>query len=109
MERFTVGAVVTLAFPYADFSSFKIRPALVIGNAEFNNLILCQITSKSNTSKTAITLSNKDFISGGLNLKSYIRPDKLFTVEQSLMTGSVGKLNSSKLKEVRSTVQALFD
>lgn len=109
MEELIVGAVVTLPFPFADFSSYKTRPALVIGYAEFDNLILCQITSKSYTSKTAIRLTSDEFASGDLELISYIRPDKIFTVESSLITGSVGKLNNTKLKKVKSSVQSLFD
>lgn len=109
MEELIVGAVVTLPFPYADFTSFKIRPALVVGKAEFDNLILCQITSKSYSSKAAIMLESDEFATGGLNLKSYIRPDNLFTVESSLINGRVGNINNAKLKRVRSSVQALFD
>jgi mRNA interferase MazF len=79
MGVFAVGQVVLVPFPYADFTRLKKRPALVISKAEFNNLILCQITSNALTSQRAIELADDDFEEGNLPIKSFIRPDKLFT------------------------------
>jgi mRNA interferase MazF len=99
---------VLVAFPYADFTKFKKRPALVVGMAEFDNIILCQITSKAETSKRAIPLANDDFITGGLNLDSFIRPDKLFTIEQSIIEHKAGRLQATKTERVKLRVRQLF-
>ena len=61
MGTFTVGDVVLIPFPYADFTRYKKRPALIVGLAEFNNVILCQITSKAETSKRAVSLNDASF------------------------------------------------
>src|SRR5579884_3258829 len=98
MGSFTVGDVVLVNFPYADFSAFKIRPALVVGLAEFDNFITCQITSKSNSSKRSISLSDNEFKTGSLKVDSYIRPDKLFTIEKSVVHTKAGSLKDSKTK-----------
>lgn len=108
MGSFAVGEIVLVAFPYANFSRFKKRPALVIGIAEFDNLILCQITSKAETSKRAIPLADKDFVSGGLNLDSFIRPDKIFTIEKTVIENNVGRLNAAKIEQVKLQVRRLF-
>lgn len=108
MGTFTVGDVVLITFPYADFSTFKKRPALVVGKAEFNNLILCQITSKAGISKRAILIADKDFAEGGLNLDSFARPDKLFTVETSIIEQRLGKLTSSKITDIKNSIRQLF-
>jgi mRNA interferase MazF len=108
MGSFAIGTVVLIPFPYADFSKFKKRPALVVGFADFNNLILCQITSKSDASMKAIPLDDNEFINGGLSLKSYIRPDKLFTVERSIAEAQLGLLNQSKSETVRTQIRELF-
>ena len=108
MGIFAVGDVVLVPFPYADFSIFKKRPALVAGLTEFNNLILCQITSKANTSTWAIPLNDRDFGEGGLNLDSYIRPDKIFTVEESIIEKKVGSLGIDKLESVRFQIREIF-
>jgi mRNA interferase MazF len=108
MGTFAVGDVVLLPFPYADLKRFKKRPALVVGEAEFDNLILCQITSKGDTSIRAISLHNADFSKGTLRIDSYIRFDKLFTVEPSIILGRVGALKTTKSNLVRSRVRELF-
>jgi mRNA interferase MazF len=106
---FAVGDVVLVPFPYADFSKFKKRPALVVGKAELNNLILCQITSKAATSRRAIPLYDADFAKGTLNLDSYIRFDKLFTAERSILESvAVGSLKSHKIKFVQSRIREIF-
>ena len=59
--------VVPFPFPFLDLSNAKRRPALVIANLTGNDLILCQITSKNITDIYAITITNNDFVTGGLN------------------------------------------
>jgi mRNA interferase MazF len=108
MGTFTVGDVVLIPFPYADFSVFKKRPALVVGEAEFDNFILCQITSKADTSKRAVLVSSKDFAKGSLNQDSFTRPDKLFTVEKSIIEKRLGRLENSKLIEIKRSIRQLF-
>lgn len=108
MGRFAVGDVVTVIFPYADLSHFKRRPALIVGQAEFGNYITCQITSKAATSKTAVRLFDADFNEGGLKKDSYIRPDKIFTLEPSLIQTRAGALSKTKLETAQAAVRALF-
>lgn len=108
MERPTIGDVISIAFPFSDLRAKKRRPALVIGIAEFDDLITCQITSKSYSSKKAILLSSQDFKEGGLGQISYIRSDKIFTLDSSLIQGIVGKLKYKKINEVHDSVKNLF-
>jgi mRNA interferase MazF len=104
-----IGDVILVAFPYSDLSNVKLRPALVIGKAEFNNLILCQITSKQGASKIAIKLVDGDFQNGSLNRVSYARPDKIFTAEPSIIEKHVGSLSDDSCGKVRSAVRAIFE
>ena len=108
MGQFKVGQVVTSAFPYSDLRTNKHRPALVVAIVDFDNIILCQITSKPYSSTMAIELSEQDFISGGLPVKSYIRPDKLFTAEHSIVSTIYGALKPEKLRDTLSTLRNLF-
>lgn len=85
MGQFTVGQVVSSAFPFSDLTSRKYRPALIMAIVDFDNLILCQITSKSYSSSMAIRLTQADFTKGSLPITSYLRPDKLFTAEASIV------------------------
>jgi mRNA interferase MazF len=103
-----VGTIVLVPFPFADLSRLKKRPALVIAHAEFGNVIVCQITSRQHTSKTALSLADADFIAGGLPVVSFIRPDKLSTLESGLVISELGVLTDQKLDEIKTTVRELF-
>ena len=108
MEKFTVGSVVLVAFPFSNLKGRKIRPALVLASVEFDYLILCQITSKSYSSKSAIRIESTDFEDGGLPVISYVRPDKLFTADASIIRNIAGKLGNDSIKEILQKVQTLF-
>lgn len=108
MGKFTVGEVVLVAFPFSDLKGKKLRPALVLAEVEFNNLILCQITSKPYTSQTAIKVMKDDFGLGGLPIASYARPDKLFTAEPSIIQRAIGHLTGDSRDKILAQVRDIF-
>lgn len=108
MEKFTVGSVVLVAFPFSNLKGKKIRPAFVLARVEFDNLILCQITSKPYASKSAIRIEASDFNEGSLPVISYVRPDKLFTADTSIIEGVAGKLTSDVNRTILQKVRELF-
>jgi len=108
MEKFTVGSVVLVSFPFSNLKGKKIRPALVLANVEFNNLILCQITSKSYSSKSAIRIEQSDFVEGGLPVVSYVRLDKLFTADTSIIESTAGTLTTKIKRIILRKVRELF-
>lgn len=103
-----VGSIVSVIFPFSNLKGQKIRPALVLANAEFGNLILCQITSKPYTSKIAICIKSEDFSRGNLPVTSYVRPDKLFTAEATIIKGVVGELSPKMKNKILKSVRGLF-
>lgn len=102
------GEVVLVTFPFSNLKGQKLRPALVLALAEFDNLILCQITSKQYSSKTAVKILKTDFAKGGLPVTSFARPDKLFTADTSIVKTSVGQLSKRKKDEILKSVTRLF-
>lgn len=108
MGKFAVGSVVLVTFPFSNLKGQKVRPALVLANVEFNNLILCQITSKPYTSKISIRLKSTDFATGGLPVISYVRPDKLFTADKTIIKNTVGQLTATTKNAVLNNIRALF-
>ena len=108
MGKFTVGSVVLVTFPFSNLKGQKIRPALVLANVEFDNLILCQITSKSYTSKTAIRIRSDDFSQGNLPVVSFVRPEKLFTADTTIIKNVVGELTPKTLNMILKSVRGLF-
>lgn len=108
MGKFAVGSVVLVTFPFSNLKGQKIRPALVLAQVEFENLILCQITSKPYSSKTAIQISSLDFTQGGLPVESYVRLDKLFTADATIIRNTAGVLNTKKMNKILQKIRNLF-
>jgi mRNA interferase MazF len=100
MERFVKGDIIVLPFPYSDFSQAKKRPALVISTLQGDDIILCQVTTRSVQDDYAIPISNGDFIQGSLKQLSNIRPNRLFTVDKSIILYKIGSISTSKLRKV---------
>ena len=108
MGKFAVGSVVLVAFPFSNLKGQKVRPALVLASVEFDNLILCQITSKSYTSKIAISIRPEDFTDGSLPVVSFVRPDKLFTADETIIKNTVGQLAPAIKDKILKSVRRLF-
>ncbi len=108
MGKFTVGSVVLVTFPFSNLQGQKVRPALILANVEFDNIILCQITSKPYSSKIAIRIESSDFADGSLPVVSFVRPDKLFTADASITKNIAGELTTKIKKVILQRVRRLF-
>ncbi|MES2970938.1 MAG: type II toxin-antitoxin system PemK/MazF family toxin [Patescibacteria group bacterium] len=105
----SVGTVVLINFPYADLKRYKKRPAVVVADSSLDTVILCQITSRKLPDVPAIPITKNDFASGGLPFTSYVRPDKLFTVNADMAKSSqLGVLTDQKLNELKLAIKKLF-
>ncbi|CAN5393068.1 type II toxin-antitoxin system PemK/MazF family toxin [soil metagenome] len=99
MVKPVIGDVVVLPFPQTDLQVGKRRPALVVADLAGDDLILCQITSKSHQRDPySIPLLTTDFGRGGLKLDSYIRANRLFTVDHAVVLYVVGGIKPEKLQ-----------
>lgn len=99
MAKPVVGEVVVIPFPHTDLTAGKRRPALVLVDLPGDDLILCQITSRRRFDSSSIPLDTDDFERGRLNQPSFIRPQRLFTVEQRVILYSIGTIRGVKLQE----------
>ncbi len=109
MARFITKNIVIVPFPYSNLSQAKKRPALVVANLKGNDLILCQITSqKIFKDNYSIMLNKNDFDNGGLNLDSFIRTNRLFTVDASIILYSIGVVNLKKFNLVIDKIHSII-
>lgn len=108
MVKPVAGEVVVIPFPHTDLTVGKRRPALVIVDLPGQDLILCQITSRARSDAFSVPLDSSDFQRGQLAQPSFIRPQRLFTVEHRVIVYSIGKVQAAKLNEVLGKVRALF-
>jgi|SRR3989338_1527230 len=100
MEGLVRGEVVILEFPFSNLIQVKRRPSLVIKVPKGDDVIVCQITGKSYEKSVEIPINKEDFHKGNLKVESYIRLDKIFSVEKSLIKYKVGSLKQEKFSEV---------
>ena len=100
MARFIKGDVVVVPFPFSDLTQAKRRPALVIAALDGDDLILCQITSRSVRDSYAVSLEDQDFETGNLKQPSNIRPNRIFTADNHIILYKIGNLKTEKLTEV---------
>lgn len=88
--------IVLIPFPYTDLTGFKKRPALIISNNKINyseDRICCLISS--NPSKDDILISKNDFKEGKLPFKSFVRPKRIFTINEKIIIKKLCKINSN--------------
>jgi len=100
MAAFERASVVLVDFPFSDLSDYKLRPALVLTQANDQDWFLCQITSNAGIDSKAIEISASDFEKGSLQRTSFARPDKVFTGHESLIEKRVGTLKDEKTSEI---------
>lgn len=108
MEGFVKGDIVVVNFPFSDLSSSKRRPALVLAYAENGDYLLCQITSKNIKDSWALELPEDEIIEGELFKSSNIRPNRLFTADQSIILYKAGQIAFSMRQKVVESVIALI-
>ena len=100
MEGFVRGDIIVIEFPYSHLKQYKRRPVLILKVPNGEDLIVMQITSSSYEKSVEIPLNYKDFLKGGLKRESYIRIDKIASIEKSLIKYKAGSLKQEKFNEV---------
>lgn len=76
--------------------------------AEFGDVIMCQITSKRYGGKKAVPLRRNDFTEGSLVIDSFIRPDKIATLDKSTIHQVLGGISDAKHEQVKTELKALL-
>jgi len=100
------GQVVLLPFPFADFSNFKLRPAVCLTNSTLphEQVILAAISSiiPQEMVYTELVLNSNEewFKQTGLKKTSIIKVHKLITVQKSFIEREIGSVPLLILEEI---------
>ncbi len=108
VSRYSKGDVIVVPFSFADLSGVKKRPALVLASLPGDDIVICQITGKLLSDEFSISLLDGDVIGGSLQKISWIRPNKMFTTDSSIVSYKVGQISISKIKDVEIVLVELF-
>ena len=104
MGKFVKGDIVIIPFPFTDLIGNKKRPAFVVADLPGEDIIVCQITSKSKIDPFALPIGASDFISGELPVESFIRPNKIFTANKNIILSVAGHLCEAKTRDALNSI-----
>ena len=102
------GQIVLFRFPQTDLQRGKLRPALLLGGlpGEYNDWLICMISSQIRHYipgfDEILQVDDPDYVASGLKLPSLIRVGRLAVVEEAILLGSVGQIDSQRLDRIKS-------
>jgi mRNA interferase MazF len=93
------GTLALIPFPYAESHTHKRRPVLILRSPDgHGDFIAVAITSKGQHSG-ALAISQVEMASGTLPKPSWIRPDKVYTLNDALVVKVVGQVRGELLQQ----------
>ena len=106
------GEVVIVSFPFADGSSGKVRPALVIQsdneNQRLSNTVIAMITGNlKHATETSVLVDPtlQQGKSSGLHGPSLVKCTNLYTIRQADVITTIGMLSTSLIGEVDNSLK----
>ncbi len=98
------GDVVLIPFPYTDLATTKRRPVLVLRPADaFGDFLAAAVTSQAGH-EDAITLTQEDFLEGFLPKPSYVRTNKLYTLNERTVARRFGALTPTAFTRAQEAI-----
>jgi len=99
------GDILLIPIPFTDLTSTKKRPVLVLSNNSYNNktndILVAAITSNITSKEYAIIITRSNLESGDLKVKSCVRVDKIYSLSQSIVISTFGKVKSQVIADVK--------
>ena len=100
MEGLVKGDIIIIEFPYSNLRNVKRRPVLILKVPKGEDVIVAQITGESYEDSVEIPLKKEDFKQGSLKRESYIRIDKIASIEKYLIKCKAGSLKQEKFNKI---------
>ena len=94
------GEIIGIPFPFTDLSTKKRRPVLVLTNPDRRGDFMCLAVTSVLTKECAVGIDVKSMVTGYLPKPSYVRYDKIFTLNDSIIVKLYGTIGEAKLQEV---------
>jgi mRNA interferase MazF len=104
------GQIVLFRFPQTDQKDGKLRPALVLRKlpGKFDDWLICIISSQLQQVTPGldeiIKVEEPDFQQTGLKHSSLIRFSRLAVVDEKILLGKLGNIESFRLEKIRNNI-----
>lgn len=108
-------SIVLVPFPFDDFSSTKVRPALCLTNliSGYNHVVISFITSQiakaDELTDIQLLTNSHEFELTGLKVDSAIRLHRLVTIPENLILRKLGIIPESFNSEIEAKLRSLFE
>jgi len=108
--------IVLLSYPFTDLSARKVRPAVVVSpdseNCVLEDAVFLLITS--NTARLSqfdliVDITHPEFAATGLLNQSAIRVNKVWTLHNTLVRRTLGRLGPRLQQEIANLLASYFD
>jgi mRNA interferase MazF len=87
------GDLLLVPFPFSDLSATKRRPVLALTTPDrYGDFIALPVTSRPQT-EHGLPLAASDLVTGSLPAASWIRTDRIVTLNISLVVKTVGRIS----------------
>ncbi|MGH2592149.1 MAG: type II toxin-antitoxin system PemK/MazF family toxin [Anaerolineae bacterium] len=105
------GDILLIPIPFTDLSSQKRRPVIVVSNNAYNrstaDIVVVAMTSNPASADYSFTINTSDLERGTLNRQGKVRVDKIYTLSQSIVVKTFGRVNLKVLDRIRNALQDL--
>lgn len=106
MEKYNVGDVWWIHFPYSDKEELKRRPAIVIDDDTL--VILAMYVTTKNKIDNPYSILIEDWKEAGLKKESWTRIDKIVKVDEWNMDRKIGELSKKDLTKIMQLVKEIL-
>lgn len=92
--QYRQGDIILIPFPFTNLTGYKKRPAIIVSNSKLNgNDFICSLIT-SNSPKDGLILKRGDFLEGNLPFRSWIKPERIFTIDKRIILKKLATVNS---------------
>jgi len=106
------GDIVLIPVPFTDLSSQKRRPVIVVSNNQYNgktgDVVVVAMTSNPQITDYSFSVTSSNLVKGTLNRPGKVRVDKIYTMSQTMIAKTFGRVDTATLDRIRWTLQDLL-
>ena len=104
MPNYLKNDIILVRYPFSDLSGSKVRPAVIVNALHVSqDIFIVPLTSKT----TSLLLGEfilSDWTGAGLNVETAVKRG-LYTVQQSLIVATIGKLTPPDIKQLEQSLR----
>lgn len=94
------GDLVLIPFPFSDLQATKKRPVLVLTSPDRHGDFICLAVTSVPQPSPNILIGSNQLLIGNLPKVSWVRVEKIFTLDHRLIIKGLGRLNNRTMRQI---------